>query len=69
MIEWRYIDGEADGLVIIPDYADPLRPPILDDVDEDGEEDGEGMSALGKALREALRDIGDDDLLGADTGE
>ena len=65
LIERRYIDGEADGLVIIPDYANPLFPPILDNVDEDGEEDGEGMSALGKALRDA----GDDDLLGADDEE
>ena len=66
LIEWRYIDGEADGLVIIPDYADPapLQPAAILDGDDDEE-----MSALGKALREALRDIGGDDLLGADTDE
>ena len=66
LIEHRYIDGEADGLVIIPDYAGPVPiapPPPAAILDED---DDEEMSALGKALREALRDVGDDDLLGAD---
>lgn len=69
LIEHRYIDGEADGLVIIPDYADPVPaapPPPAAILDED---DDEEMSALGKALREALRDVGDDDLLGADDEE
>ena len=69
LIEHHYIDGEADGLVIVPDYADPVPaapPPPAAILDED---DDEEMSALGKALREALRDVGDDDLLGADDEE
>ena len=69
LIEHRYIDGEADGLVIIPDYAGPVPiapPPPATILDED---DDEEMSALGKALREALRDVGDDDLLGEDDEE
>lgn len=69
LIEQRYIDGEADGLVILPDYADPVpsapsQPAAILDEDDDEE-----MSALGKALREALRDVGGDDLLGADDEE
>lgn len=69
LIERDYIDGSVDGLVIIPDFADsaaPAPPPPAAILDED---DDEEMSALGKALREALREVGDDDLLGADDEE
>ena len=69
LIERDYIDGSVDGLVIIPDFADsaaPAPPPPAAIIDED---DDEEMSALGKALREALREVGDDDLLGADDEE
>ena len=34
---------------------------ILDEEDEE-----ESLGALGKALKEALKEVGDDDLLGAD---
>ena len=69
LIERNYIDGSATGLVIIPDFAEPAAPatpPPAAIIDED---DDEEMSALGKALREALREVGDDDLLGADDEE
>ena len=70
LIERNYIDGSVDGLVIIPDFADPAAPatpsPAANILDED---DDEEMSALGKALREALRELGDDDLLGPDDWE
>lgn len=69
LIERNYIDGSVDGLVIVPDFADPAAPatpPPAAILDED---DDEEMSALGKALREALREVGDDDLLGADDEE
>jgi DNA-directed RNA polymerase subunit alpha len=74
LIELGYVDGNEEGLV--PIYttpgqgdADEARRPatvrtssvILDEEDEE-----QSLGALGKALKEALREVGDDDLLGAD---
>ncbi len=72
LIEMNYIDGSAEGIVIIPDIdttdiATP--PPPATGVILDEEDDEEGLGALGKALREALREVGDDELLGADDEE
>ncbi|HCV00837.1 MAG TPA: DNA-directed RNA polymerase subunit alpha [Dehalococcoidia bacterium] len=70
LIEMNYVDGNAPGLEIVPDVAS-----LGDSQTEssgiilDGEEDEESLGALGKALREALREVGDDDLLGADDEE
>jgi len=77
LIELAYVDGNEEGLVPILSTtggaAEPARRPaatartgavILDEEDEQ-----ESLGALGKALREALREVGDDDLLGADDEE
>ena len=73
LIEYGYIDGDAEGLQPIIDTGragqrGPRRPAaprssgvILDEQDEE-----ESLGALGKALKEALKEVGDDDLLGAD---
>ncbi len=70
LIEMNYIDGSAPGLQIVPDLAAPATPtPPPSSVILDEEDDEESLGALGKALREALREVGDDDLLGADDEE
>ncbi len=71
LIELGYVDGNAEGLKPIiegPGGGDngrgaPVRTSqvILDEDDNEA-----SLGALGKALKEALKEVGEDDLLGAD---
>jgi DNA-directed RNA polymerase subunit alpha len=76
LVELNYIDPDAEGLQPITESATAPRPqptapgrrPTRDVIiDEDDEE--QSLGALGKALKEALKEVGDDDLLGADDEE
>jgi DNA-directed RNA polymerase subunit alpha len=70
LIELGYVDGSAEGLKPIteaPRDEGPRRTSVRTSaviLDEEDEE--ESLGALGKALKEALKEVGDDDLLGAD---
>jgi DNA-directed RNA polymerase subunit alpha len=71
LIELNYVDGNAEGLkpiIEVPGGGDSGRGPagrtsqvILDEDDNEA-----SLGALGKALKEALKEVGEDDLLGAD---
>lgn len=78
LVELEFVDGEQPGLVPMAAQSAAIAVPargqraaasaggdvILDENDEE-----ESLGALGKALREALREVGNDDLLGADDEE
>jgi len=74
LIELGYVDGTAEGLKPILDGGDPGRDfgrrpgmaPRTSSVILDEEDDEASLGALGKALKEALKEVGEDDLLGAD---
>ncbi len=71
LVELGYIDGSASGLQPVPQPIRAMQHAgrrsirtssvILDEEDEE-----QSLGALGKALKEALKEVGDDDLLGAD---
>lgn len=76
LIELQYIDPDAPGLQ--PIAAEPAtrasvharpRPAVTARTSQvilDEEDEEQSLGALGKALKEALKEVGDDDLLGAD---
>ena len=75
LIELGYIDGEAEGLQPLADARAPIttarphrRPGVVrtSAVILDEEDEEQSLGALGKALKEALKEVGDEDLLGAD---
>ncbi|OAI44048.1 hypothetical protein AYO38_10110 [bacterium SCGC AG-212-C10] len=77
LVELAYIDGDAPGLQPIPEghpsaragaaaARRPATPSRSSSVILDEDDEAESLGALGKALKEALKEVGDDDLLGAD---
>lgn len=71
LVELNYVDGNAPGLQPIPNIATDGVAPLVGAASPgavilDENEEEESLGALGKALKEALREVGDDDLLGAD---
>ncbi len=74
LIELSYVDGTQEGLVPMlagagaatADSDERQARVSSSEVILDEEDEEESLGALGKALKEALREVGDDDLLGAD---
>jgi len=72
LIELGYVDGNAEGLKPIVEAgagsgdAARIGSPRTSQVILDEDDNEASLGALGKALKEALKEVGEDDLLGAD---